>query len=354
MGENAYGNKLVYGYILFILSFFTFLLINRKQNTFWAILPLGVYIVLVFLFSITDLSSAFRGIGLLLWVFSFYFGYRVSNCSDVLARFYKDLMFLVSLLVVFYCLYYYFVKGVIDLSKAADAVFFVVVYYPFILISKRMPFFSVLAAMLIIVVSFLSLKRSIIIATGLSSVLFALSLWTKTTFRKWYFWIIVVVIMITGFFLYNSIGEIVSNRFSTVADTGGNGREDIYLNILSHYKESSISQKVVGHGYMSVKNINNDILAHNDFFQLLYDGGVFAILFYIVFWISICAPLFKSYWRRKRIGNSYYALRSTLVMYFILSMVNCFIYSYMLMSPLMASVGFMIGEINNHNRLLVK
>ena len=117
--------------------------------------------------------------------------------------------------------------------------------------------------------------------------------------RKWYFWLILGLIIGTGVFINNSIGEVLVNRFAETSETGGNGRVDIYLNIWNQFKHSSIPEQLFGHGYMAVKRINYDILAHNDFLQLLYDGGLMGVLLYLIFWFFLIRIALLNWNKRK-------------------------------------------------------
>ena len=66
----------------------------------------------------------------------------------------------------------------------------------------------------------------------------------------------------------------------------GNGRYDIYENILVIFTGSNWMELFFGHGYSSVSKALN-LGAHNDFLQILFDYGLFGFVFYVSFIVSL-------------------------------------------------------------------
>ena len=351
--DSVSGYGLQMGYVVFIISFFLFSLGNTIRKINWPLLLLASYIFILFLFQQVSLVSALSGIGLLLWLFSYSMGNRVASCSEEIIEYFENILFIITSILTIYVLFFYFNKGFVSYQMTTDTSFFLIVYLPFLMLYNKKRFIKIVIVFLFIIVCVLSLKRSIVVGLFVFFVFFiALSIKKETTHR-WYFWLIPVLVIIVAFVLKNSIGEVLALRFSETAETGGNGRIEIYTNIIHHYIDSNFTEQIFGHGYRSVRYINNGLLAHNDFLQLLYDGGVLGVLLYMALWFFFIRIAIKNWRRRKQFGNVFSVYISTLALYFTLSMMNCFIYSYMLMSPLMLAIGFLFGIIRNNKTIVV-
>lgn len=69
---------------------------------------------------------------------------------------------------------------------------------------------------------------------------------------------------------------------------GGNGRTEIWANVIELYNTCSTSGKVFGNGFNMVAKLTN-LSAHNDFLEMLYDFGLvglFGIVYYIFFFLK--------------------------------------------------------------------
>lgn len=102
--------------------------------------------------------------------------------------------------------------------------------------------------------------------------------------------IIILIIFIANMWIKKYMPEetILSIIMSTFdeANSGGNGRTEIYRRIFIELKESDLVHLFVGHGFGSVSQYIN-IGSHNDFLMVLFDYGIIGFLFYIYFWICL-------------------------------------------------------------------
>lgn len=344
------GFRMVIGYALFYLSYLFISIETKITKIVWSILLLGIYIVILFLLKTNSIIDSIRVFGLLLWVFCFYYGSRISRCSEFIKKYFSKTIFIGIVVLLLYYFYYYLFMGFLDNQKSNDTVFFLIVYLPFLFLFDGNKILKTITIVLFSVICLFSLKRSIVL--GLVLFLFFLYLLegNKKVVKKWYFWLILVLVIWVGIYVNNTVGNLLLSRFNET-ESGGSGREAIYTIVLRHFSNSSFSELILGHGFMSTLKIIG-ALAHNDFLQLLYDGGLIAIVFYLSMWIYFLSFAIKNWHSRKQIGIYYSIYVSTLVLLIVLSMLNCFIYSYMLLSPLMLAIGFLIGEIRNKKRLL--
>lgn len=87
----------------------------------------------------------------------------------------------------------------------------------------------------------------------------------------------------------------VLSRIENLSEDGGSGRDRIWLTILVDFVHSHPIEMLFGHGHGSVAALRGG-QAHNDFIQVLYEYGIFALLAYIYFYYK----LFTTWIRMKR------------------------------------------------------
>lgn len=347
--ESNMGFGALVGFVLFYIPNLLLSFKIKRSKRIWSISLLGLYIAILFLLSVVRLFDLSRVLGFVFWVFCFYFGDIVSQCSISVKEFFLRTSFVGITLLIAVFLFYYYSKGFLENQKSSDTVFCLIVYIPLLFLFDGKKIIKIVAIAFFGVICFLSLKRSIVLGLSIFMIVFFLLEGNKKIITKWYFWLIVIAVIFVGSYVSDTIGNSLDARFHE--ETGGSGRDLIYTNILRHFSNSEFFELLFGHGFMSVVKING-ALAHNDFLQLLYDGGLIAIVFYLSMWFYFLSFVIKNWRIRRQIGGYYSVYVSTIVLLLVLSMLNCFIYSYILISPLMLAIGFLIGEIRNKKRLL--
>ena len=169
----------------------------------------------------------------------------------------------------------------------------------------------------------------------------------KKIFSKWYFWLLLVGLIVSGYYLYGVVSETVTFRFNQLEEDGGSGRNIIYERIFYSFQQSEWNEKLFGQGYQSVVNINNGALAHNDLLQLLYDFGVVGVGLFLMFFLSLVFSVIDRFSRRNANKTLYAAFVSSLLLFGILSFLNCFIYSIMFIAPIMLALGIMDERVRD-------
>ena len=91
-------------------------------------------------------------------------------------------------------------------------------------------------------------------------------------------------------------------RLKDAFNEGESGRQEIWGYIIADLRTSSISELVFGHGLKSVPILigKKNALAHCDFLEILYDFGIFAFSFFVMFWILIIKKCVKMIRERSR------------------------------------------------------
>lgn len=337
--------------LIVIFCFIVFLLFYRKKYINLWLGLLFAYLVLGYLIGTTH--SSFRNIFSTLtlmtfWVFCFSFGGRLVDVNETLSSFFiKTINIIVVLPLSLFCIYKFFTTNLIMEQHTLDAFFALIVYFPFVLMMEKNTILKTILFVLLLIVAVLSFKRSIIIGVLVCSLVYVLFSYTerKKLFSKWYFWLLLVGIIVSGYYIYGIVSETILYRFDRLEEDGGSGRDYIYKLIISSVQQSNWQEVLFGHGYQSVRTINNLMLAHNDLLQLLYDFGIIGMCLYLFFLLSMIILAIKKFSKYKSNKTLYAAFVSSIVLFLILSFLNCFIYSTMFIAPIMLALGIMDEKV---------
>ena len=83
---------------------------------------------------------------------------------------------------------------------------------------------------------------------------------------------------------------IVIQRFESIEDDGGSGRDEIYDDVYRRYISSTPDRQIIGHGFDAVRKDSSffvPLSAHNDFLEVMYDFGIIGLLFYVLIHLSL-------------------------------------------------------------------
>lgn len=348
VGSATYPNY-IYLALFVILGLFAFSHKNRYFNIsllFFSVIFISGYLIAVG-FSLRNIFLAFT---MLTWVLCFNFGKRLSCSSVELYEYFTQCVAIINVVpLAIFSFIKYSSSGLMVDQIANDAMFSIIVYFPFVMMMNKRKWLKYTLFILLMALAFMSLKRSIIIAVVVSFFLYLLLTNHKAMLRKWYFWLGLLCVVYVGLYLYETMGEMIAYRFSTMEEGGGSGRDVIYQRVFDSVKQSDFGSLFFGHGYMSVIAINDFKLAHNDFLQLLYDYGIVGLVFFVSFLLSLCALAIRKYRSRKilLVADSYESFVFAISLYILMCVFNCFIYSKTWMAPMFLSVGMMYGILKN-------
>lgn len=82
------------------------------------------------------------------------------------------------------------------------------------------------------------------------------------------------------------------DRLSTLEEDGGSGRASRWTHIIT--ADQSIIKMLVGHGYGGVVKLVGGH-AHNDFLEMFYDYGIFAVILYIAVFVAYFREMLSMY-----------------------------------------------------------
>ena len=173
-------------------------------------------------------------------------------------------------------------------------------------------------------IAFISTKRTILIATILSGVLFFL----KTKRGKESLALVILFVIIFSFSpLSKDIIANTSDRFLSIGEDGGSGRNTLYFQIWTDISSNYSTQDIlVGKGFSSVSHLVG-MDAHMDILQILHSLGFIGLIIYLTIYIIILYKL-KMY---KNIVdyNDHLGLITfiTFICFVIVANMNCFIFN---------------------------
>lgn len=176
---------------------------------------------------------------------------------------------------------------------AINASYIIIYLLPFILLSEKR-IIRIGAIVLAAVVTMYSLKRGGMVSLSIG-VLFYLIAFGKTSsgklvsFRGLLFLAVMLVAIYYIVMYFNDTMEgLVFNRFVSIEQDGGSGREDIYKSVERMISNSSILSYIFGHGWGGVaRDSSSGLSAHNDFLEFIYDFGYIVFFCYIVFIVKL-------------------------------------------------------------------
>lgn len=178
---------------------------------------------------------------------------------------------------------------------------------------------------LLLLCTFLSLKRSSTIIMGVTvAIMYYFDfLYNKklklTTFFTGF--LIIISLVSVLYFMSNNVA-IVTQRFESIEDDGGNGRNKIYEDVYNRYISSSPKKQILGHGFDGVRRDSQSIVplsAHNDFLETMYDFGAIGLLFYVLIHLSLIKWTISLYRARSQLACP---VLISYVCFFVMSMVS--------------------------------
>lgn len=190
-----------------------------------------------------------------------------------------------------------------DVLTGSNTVFYSLLFIPWIATFPSKKKWITMAC--IIVITIMSIKRSaiIILIGSLLLMIFDRNGGVKGRARR-------LVIVFCAFFavatLYTPNSPIadVITRFENLKEDGGNGRIDIYEDVIDAFKVQPTINRIFGSGFLSVQNTlfsnygyADYISAHNDFLEVLFDYGWIGFILYVslhILLIRRCIILYKS------------------------------------------------------------
>lgn len=258
----------------------------------------------------------------------------------------KNYTFVIIMLTILACLYSYF-SIYSTYNILGERGHFGVAYYALYLLpimlacDKR--WLRVISILIVSVIIISSIKRGGLIALVLG--LFAYLLVSQFISKKGLkttiiLFITLVALVILFYVLINYLGDNIIERLSDRDDETGSGRLDIWNSLIQRLGMQDFEFWIFGNGHMSTTKYSwENLTAHNDFLEIIYNYGIFNFIFYVLFFGSTTLYTITAI-RQK---NTYApALAAILTIFAVLSVVSIIILSHTCVL-VMISIGTLVG-----------
>lgn len=331
-------------YLLFLTIttvLYAYFIINKSKINYIYPIPiiaktiLSLFLISIFWSLFHPLGSTIIYINLILPLFILNFSYHVIQGLEKLQLFYLLLIFiLVVLSIDYFSNYQYLLYLQTDEQVVTNSSYFLLYLLPLYLCCKN-KYIVYVSVFIVAIAVFMSAKRggTIAILLGLLSYIVVNSAMLKSSRYKLLKFMItaisIFIIAYLAFGLLNSVDYYIVTRMYDIANSGGSGRDVVWLKTIDMIESSSMLNMLIGHGFnMVLQDSPIHLSAHNDFLEIQYDFGLFVFIMYILLHIQFIKRIIKMINQ----GSSYAApLSCSYAIFFVNSLVaHIFIYTHYL------------------------
>lgn len=288
--------------IIFIFFLINFIWITTKNiassmkisvksiNSYLGIFCFACYVILIYLLknSSYDLTEI---LNLVSWwivpVLFYHYGMPDNK------KLFSTIIFL--FVAVYFVLYLMFVINsevfIWNNPELVNSIYYMIAIIPLLLFVENR-FFRISILIMVVAATVLSLKSTAIIIVIVS--LFCYLINMGNTLNKYLkrigiiFCLLILSIpllsIVEQLFDVNIIGTLMENL-----NDGGNGRADIWENVINHFNQGKISEKIFGFGFDTSSRLFG-LATHNDFIGVMFDFGVVGLMImaesFIALWIT--------------------------------------------------------------------
>ena len=229
----------------------------------------------------------------------------------------------------------------------ASDIYFSLSLYPFALAIIKDKRIKIIVISAMFLASFFSGKRTCLLAFVLAFVGYVLvssyldsKSTVKTTIKSLF---IITIALIAFYFVSKYFDESlrlgIYKRLFNLFEDGGSGRDDIYSTVWEGFKNSNFSEKLIGHGMGATTKITY-AYAHNDFLEIIYNYGIFAVLFVVLFYFEIFKSAFRLIIDKSPYAPAFF---TSVVIAMFLSMFSYFLVFYTFVTGLAAFWGYALA-----------
>lgn len=232
--------------------------------------------------------------------------------------------------------------------------YYVLYLLPLILASNKR-WMRILSIVIVSIVIISSVKRGGLIALALGMIVYlSVSKIISSSNAIKSFALLVFSLIILGGFLYLAIhylgGNIIERLFDSNDETGS-GRLDIWESLYQRLIKQDITLWIFGNGHMATTEYSwENLTAHNDFLEILYDYGLVNLVIYISFLLSATAYTIRSIRNKSTLAP---CMAMLLTIFLTLSMVSIIILSHTCTLSMMG-FGLLIGWNEYETRLALE
>lgn len=195
---------------------------------------------------------------------------------------------------------------------------------------------------------FLANKRTALIAFVIALIAFLL-IDEGTNGKKRLIRMIKILIVLTiGITVFYIISQYIDDKFNLniymrlfrMQEDGGSGREQIYESVWDAFCNSPFFFKLLGHGMNTAGMIGGAGQAHDDFLEILYDYGIPAFAFSVLYYISLIGEALKMIKRRSPYAAAFSA---SIIIGLLLSLFSYFLIYYTYVTCIVTFWGYALA-----------
>lgn len=233
-----------------------------------------------------------------LWIFVYMFFYSFFSITHVDAVMRDRVVFFYVILFLVLFLWNYYRVALSGMSHAFIESYFMLTIFPFVVLMRNSAKKMILIFLISLCVLLAAKRTGVVVLSVLLFLYFCYSLHGDFKRKMWLVLGLLVFIPCFGFILNHFFSEewgYVLNRFSSISDDGGSGRDIVYATLYKNIIGSAGTVDFfLGNGYNSVVwKSGIGFSAHNDFLEVFYDFGLVGFLIYISFVISLLCKIFN-------------------------------------------------------------
>jgi O-antigen ligase len=212
----------------------------------------------------------------------------------------------------------------------------------------------IISILIVSIVIISSVKRGGLVALviGLLTYIIIAQLINKNNFKSAILLCSTLVIMSIFFYVMISfLGDNILERLFNSDDETGSGRLNIWESLVQRLFTQDIELWVFGNGHLSTTLYSwENLSAHNDFLEIVYNYGIFNLFIYVCFLFSASTYTIRAIRNKDQLAP---CLAMFLTIFLILSMISIIVLSHTLTLS-MITLGFLIGwnEYDKRQRVL--
>lgn len=225
----------------------------------------------------------------MIWCLAFFIGYISSQKFKKDGSIAKMVLVLLVFLIILFFQQIENDYSVTNMDYVLTSIYYILCCVPFVFLIKNSKVKIILLFIIGLLVLF-SFKRSALLVSLIVAMVLIVKA-PKNLFKNrraviFIFLISVgfIILLFTNQSLYQSIMEIWGGRF----ESGNTDRLKIYQDVIHLLEDSNIFDLLFGHGYdATIADSRYNLSAHNEFLEILYNYGIFALIVFIAFIILL-------------------------------------------------------------------
>ena len=218
----------------------------------------------------------------------------------------------------------------------------------YLLRSKRE---SLLLSVVVTVLMILSTKRSafIIVIVGISAYYILSNHVQNKSIKQMQKYIGLMIVFIAVAILcqmmIERLGLDIIARLTNISEDGGSGRSRIWRQVMSYFQDSSVLEKIFGHGFHAVfyeiKPLGIARYAHNSLIETLYDYGILGLILILVLIWKIISKTVNMVKTKSTLAP---AMSFTVFSLIVLTLVSYFFEQSLIIVPFSIAWGVCLGK----------